>query len=135
MLIRPARWVSLRSTHPTDCRTLLGPIRPSGKIRPICFAASRASALRSPQITCAKIEICREESRHVSAFKITRRKYLSFLFSEIDDSPLHPASMEEGRVANVTKREAGCGGRGGIEDGRCGRGRRSRVVLARPCRR
>jgi len=42
---------------------------------------------------------------------------------------------EEGRIAIVTKCEAGCGGRGCIDDERYERGRRSRVVLARPCRR
>lgn len=39
------------------------------------------------------------------------QKYFSFAFSEIDDYLHHPASIDEGRIAIVTRREAGCGGR------------------------
>jgi len=47
----------------------------------------------------------------------------------------HPASIDEGRIAIVTKREAGCGGRWCSDRRAAHCVRSSRVVLARPCRR
>src|SRR5438270_1731251 len=43
--------------------------------------------------------------------------------------PLAPSCSERGALRNVTKRGAGCGGRGRAADERHGSGRRSRVVL------
>jgi hypothetical protein len=63
----------------------------------------------------------REETTFVSRFNLIwavqspKQKYLSFVFSESYDSLRHPASMAEGRIAIVTTREAGCGGREGAD--------------------
>ena len=51
----------------------------------------------------------------VDAFKMGAQKYFAFVFSEIDDYLHHPASIAEGRIAIVTKREAGRGGRDGAD--------------------
>jgi hypothetical protein len=63
------------------------------------------------------------------------REYSSFQKFGFAVWSRHPASIAEGRIAIVTTREAGCGGRDMPTDERHRRGRSSRVVLARPCRR
>jgi hypothetical protein len=43
--------------------------------------------------------------------QMSLQKYFAFVFSEIDGYWRGPASIAEGRIAIVTTREAGCGGR------------------------